>query len=665
MIKRLLIANRGEIACRIMRSAQARGIHCVAVYSECDRNSLHVKQANEAHCIGENAAQKSYLDMRKIIRVAQFSQSDAIHPGYGFLSENANFAEACEKAGITFIGPPASAMRQMGSKIKAKEHIAKANIPLLEGLDLSALSPQQIQKKIPTLDYPVLLKASAGGGGKGMRIVKNQSDFQDAFQRAQSEAEKNFGDKALLLEKYLMEPRHVEVQIFIDQQGNGAYLFDRDCSIQRRHQKIIEEAPAPLLDEALRKTMGECALQAANCIHYIGAGTIEFLLDTDQKFYFMEMNTRLQVEHPVSEFITGQDFVAWQLDIAEGKPLPLQQKDLSSHGHSIEVRLYAEDPQRDFLPSTGKITQLEFPQNSDRVRVDTGVCESDEISAFYDPLLAKIISHGESREQAVQTLLVALEQTKISGVQTNLDYLKALLRSEAFSDVKLSTRFLETYPLVFTASEGALDTAFFIASAVFYLLEKGQMNPSPWKNKTGWRLNQPPCFPITLHHATPNKLIAKSITVRDLGQNQLSIHHEDKALTISASPLGTDNNFQFLINGKNAISISVFYHENNLTLHFSDYSLTFQHQTLSSDLFKQNQNADRNFNSAPMNGRIVEIHCSTKQTLCAGSPILVMEAMKMEHIIKAPEAGQVIEFHTQADSFVEEGELLFTFKKKS
>ena len=665
MIKRLLIANRGEIACRIMRTAQARGIHCVAVYSHCDKNSLHVQHANEAWCIGENPAQQSYLDSHKIIQVAKQSQCDAIHPGYGFLSENADFAEACAQQSIRFIGPPADAIRQMGSKIEAKERVAEVNIPLLPGLDLSKLSEQELAQQAASLDYPVLLKASAGGGGKGMRIVEKPEDFQDAFQRAQSEAEKSFGDKTLLAEKYLREPRHVEVQIFMDQQGNGVYLFDRDCSIQRRHQKIIEEAPAPFLDKELRKSMGESALRAAQCIQYVGAGTIEFLLDADQKYYFMEMNTRLQVEHPVSEFITGLDFVAWQLDIAEGLPLPLQQGVLSEQGHSIEVRLYAEDPQKDFLPSTGQLKQLQFPEESTDLRIDTGVKQSDEISAFYDPLLAKIISHGDNREQAIQKLLFALQQTKISGISSNLDYLKALLRSEAFHQGLLSTHFLEKYPLEFTASESERNRAFFIAALAFYLTENRTGNNDPWEKNIGWRLNQAPCYPITLRHCSSEESIDKNLSVTRRGKNRFSIDDEEGSLSIECFSSAYKDQFQFSIPDQVPVLVSVFRQKDTLTLHFTNYSLSFLQQKLSSNNFQKSQSSGSKFNHAPMSGRIVEIFCASEQTLAAGNPILAMEAMKMEHIIKAPEAGQVTQFHVQPESFIEEGSLLFDFQKDS
>ncbi len=491
MIKRLLIANRGEVACRIMRTVQARGIHCVAVYSHCDKNSLHVQYANEAWCIGENPAQQSYLDSNKIIQIAKQSQCDAIHPGYGFLSENADFAEACTQQGIIFIGPPADAIRQMGSKIEAKERVAKVNIPLLPGL------------------Y----------------------------------------------------------------------------------------------------------------------------------------------------------FVAWQLDIAEGLPLPLQQDALSEQGHSIEVRLYAVDPQKDFPPSTGQLKQLQFPEENTDLRIDTGVKQSDEISAFYDPLLAKIISHDDNREQAIQKLLFALQQIKINGISSNLDYLKAILRSEDFHQGLLSTHFLEKHPLDFAASETERDSAFFIAALAFYLTENRMKNDDPWKKNIGWRLNQAPYYPITLRHFSSEKSINKNLSVTQLGKNNFSVKDEKGTLSIECFSSACEDQFQLSISDQAPIFVSVFRQKNTLTLHFTNYSLSFSQQKLSSNNFQKSQSSGSKFNHAPMSGRIVEIFCSSEQILAAGSPILAMEAMKMEHIIKAPEAGQVTQFHIQPESFIEEGSLLFDFQK--
>jgi 3-methylcrotonyl-CoA carboxylase alpha subunit len=395
----------------------------------------------------------------------------------------------------------------------------------------------------------------------------------------------------------------------------------------------------------------------------VGAGTIEFLLDSDQKYYFMEMNTRLQVEHPVSEFITNLDFVAWQLDIAEGLPLPLQQDELSEQGHSIEVRLYAEDPQKDFLPSTGQLKQLQFPEKNTGLRIDTGVKQSDEITAFYDPLLAKIISHGGNREQAIQKLLFALQQTKISGISSNLDYLKALLRSEAFHQGLLSTHFLEKHPLDFTASETERNSAFFIAALAFYLTENRTTNNDPWKKNIGWRLNQASCYPITLRHFSSEEAIDKNLRVKQLGENNFSVEDEKGPLPIESFSSACEDQFQFSISDQAPILVSVFRQKDTLTLHFTNYSLSFSQQKLSSNNFQKNQSSGSKFNHAPMSGRIVEIFCSSEQILTTGSPILAMEAMKMEHIIKAPEAGQVTQFHVQPESFIEEGSLLFDFQK--
>ena len=445
-MKTLLIANRGEIACRIMRTARALGIRTVAVYSETDASAQHVVQADVAIALAGETAAETYLDIDQIISAAITSGADAIHPGYGFLSENAAFAAACDQANVIFVGPPASAIEAMGSKAVAKDLMRSADVPLLAGEYGTAADIDRLREVASSMGYPVLLKAAAGGGGKGMREVRSDAEFEEAFASAQREARASFGDDLMLVEKLLERPRHVEVQVFFDQQGQGVALFDRDCSVQRRYQKVVEEAPAPDLPESTRSAMRDAAIAAAQAIDYVGAGTVEFLVGEDHAFYFMEMNTRLQVEHPVTEWVAGVDLVEWQLAIASGEPLPLSQEALNCIGHAIEVRLYAEDPDNGYLPSTGRIERLRFPAESARVRIDSGVIEGDEVSVHFDPMIAKIIARGSDREAACHTMLDALREVQVAGVATNLELLERIVGSSNFQRGPLQTGLLAELP---------------------------------------------------------------------------------------------------------------------------------------------------------------------------------------------------------------------------
>ncbi|MFC6981237.1 acetyl-CoA carboxylase biotin carboxylase subunit [Microbulbifer taiwanensis] len=445
MIRKLLIANRGEIACRIIDTARRLGVATVAVYSDADADALHVQLADEAVRLGPAPAKDSYLDIDKVLDAARHTGADAIHPGYGFLSENAQFCRACDSAGIIFVGPPAGAIDAMGSKSAAKRIMEEAKVPLVPGYHGTNQNADILEGHANRIGYPVLLKAAAGGGGKGMRRVDSADEFHSALEAAKREAMNAFGDDLMLLERYVLSPRHVEIQVFCDQKGNGVYLFERDCSVQRRHQKVVEEAPAPGLSEELRARMGEAALRAAHAIGYVGAGTVEFLLDASGAFYFMEMNTRLQVEHPVTEMITGQDLVAWQLAVAAGDPLPLQQDDLHILGHAFEVRIYAEDPDNDFLPATGTLVRHRPPKASESVRVDTGVQSGDEISVHYDPMIAKLICHGRTRKEALAKLDRALQQYQIAGVRHNIEFLRRVINHGAFASGRVTTHFIEDY----------------------------------------------------------------------------------------------------------------------------------------------------------------------------------------------------------------------------
>ena len=452
MFQKILIANRGEIACRVIRTAQRMGITTVAVYSEADANAMHVSMADEAVFLGPAPARESYLVIEKILEAAQRTDAEAVHPGYGFLSENVTFAEACASAGIIFIGPPAKSIRAMGEKAAAKALMQKAKVPVLPGYHEATQDDEVLLRAADQIGYPVLIKAVSGGGGKGMRQVDNANGFFSALKGARREGLSSFGDDRVLVEKYLGRSRHIEIQIFADQHDNVVHLFERDCSIQRRHQKVIEEAPAPGMTTAMRAAMGSAAVSAAKAVGYVGAGTVEFIADvsrglSEDAFYFMEMNTRLQVEHPVTEMVTGQDLVDWQLQVAAGKPLPLTQDELSIAGHAIEARIYSENPQKNFLPATGTLRRLRPPAESKNVRIDTGVREGDAVSMFYDPMIAKLITSDRNRETALRRLCIALESYEIAGVITNVHFLASVARHDAFATGDLETNFIEKYKL--------------------------------------------------------------------------------------------------------------------------------------------------------------------------------------------------------------------------
>ena len=443
-MKKILVANRGEIALRVMKSAQKMGIKTVAVFSEADRNAPHVKFADEAVLIGEAASNESYLRGDKIIEVAKELEADGIHPGYGFLSENAGFGEDVEKNGITFIGPGSKAIRIMGSKLAAKDAVKKYDIPMVPGVDEAITDVEKAKQIAKEIGFPVLIKASAGGGGKGMRIVEEEKDLGDQMKRAISEAESAFGDGSVFIEKYINSPRHIEIQVLADTQGNFVHLFERECSIQRRHQKVVEEAPSVVLTEDIRRKMGEAAIKVAKACDYVGAGTVEFLLDDEKNFYFLEMNTRLQVEHPVTEFITGIDLVEQQIKVARGEKLEFSQDDLKIKGHAVELRVYAEDPLDDFLPSVGKLERYRIPKGKG-IRVDNGFEEGMEVPIYYDPMLAKLITYGKSREEAIQLMVKAIKSYEVEGVMTTLPFGKFVFEHEAFRSGNFDTHFVKKY----------------------------------------------------------------------------------------------------------------------------------------------------------------------------------------------------------------------------
>ncbi|MDO3722797.1 acetyl/propionyl/methylcrotonyl-CoA carboxylase subunit alpha [Marinobacter sp. chi1] len=654
MFSKILIANRGEIACRIIQTAHRMGIRCVAVYSDADANARHVAMADEAFHIGPASSSDSYLRGEKIIEVARQSGAQAIHPGYGFLSENTEFAEACEANDLVFIGPPSSAIAAMGSKSAAKAIMEKAGVPLVPGYHGDDQSVETLRSEAEKCGFPLLLKAVAGGGGKGMRVVESLSEFDDALAAAQREARNAFGNPDMLIERYLTQPRHVEIQVFCDQHGNGVYLAERDCSVQRRHQKVLEEAPAPGLSEETRKAMGEAAVRAAQAINYVGAGTVEFLYDVDGSFFFMEMNTRLQVEHPVTEMVTGQDLVEWQLKVAWGEPLPLQQSDVKTRGHALEARIYAEDPDHDFLPATGHLRYLRTPDENTHVRVDTGVTEGDDISIHYDPMIAKLIVWDENRDQAINRMVQALENYRIAGVKTNVRFLHALADAQPFREADLTTGFIEDHrALLFPEPKLDAHKALVLAAAFIQEqhkpAESDSTDPfSPFSRRNSWRMNSEYAQPMQLQ--VGDEIHDLKILERNDGY-QVFVGDSVYSLTARLD----DDYLQAVING-HRISVHGNLHDSQLVL-FCEGE-TFQ-CTLYRETYQSEDSAGEGSLAAPMNGAIVAVQAEVGDAVSAGQTLVIMEAMKMEHAIKAPADGIVSEiFFAEGDQVSEGAELI-------
>ena len=668
MFPKLLIANRGEIACRVIRTARRMGIATVAVYSEADAGALHVSMADEAHPIGAAPAAESYLNIDAIVAAARASGADAVHPGYGFLAENAGFAEAVAAAGMVFVGPPAAAIRAMGSKSAAKDIMEKAGVPLVPGYQGEAQDLKILRAAAKKVGYPVLVKASAGGGGKGMRAVASAGGLAEAVASARREAASAFGDGRLLIEKLIERARHVEVQVFADSHGNAVHLFERDCSIQRRHQKIIEEAPAPAMTASLRKRMGGAAVAAAQAISYVGAGTVEFLLDTEGEFYFMEMNTRLQVEHAVTEMVTGHDLVEWQLRVAAGEPLPAAQADLVLSGHAIEARLYAEDPGRGFLPSTGTLTHLRMPLESAptenlHVRVDGGVVEGDEVSIHYDPMIAKLVVWDSDRAAAVGRLRAALAETRIVGPATNVDFLAAVAAHPAFQAGALDTGFVERHlddllPAVQRAPDPILALA-----CLDVLLRRdraarrtagGSADPhSPWHATDGWRLNGDSHDVLSF--------------ADDMGEFAVTVHYRGAGflLDLPSGPLHAAGEIEpggglAADIGGERLRATVVGHGDTLSVLSGGTS----HRLVVIDPAARaaRQEGPAGGFAAPMPGKVIAILVKPGQEVERGATLMVVEAMKMEHAITAPADGTVAAVHFKVGEQVEEGVELLAFE---
>lgn len=658
MISKVLIANRGEIACRIIRTLKRLGIHAVAVYSDIDSNAMFVGQADSAYPLGGSSATDSYLNIDKIIKIAKESGADAIHPGYGFLSENAGFAKAVEDAGLKFIGPSHQSIAKMGSKDEAKSIMEKAGVPVIPGKNAKGMSVNDIVKEAKAIGLPVMIKAALGGGGKGMRIVHEDKALESAIESAKREAQSSFGDDALIIEKYLERARHIEVQIFADHQ-DVVHLFERDCSLQRRHQKVIEQAPASNLQPKTRETLYSAAIQAAKAISYTNAGTVEFMVDEKENVYFLEMNTRLQVEHPITECITGQDLVEWQLLIASGEPLPLKQEAIKQNGVAFEARLYAEDPLNDFLPATGIVKHIITPSHVE-ARLDLGIKPGDEIGIFYDPILAKLIVHGPTHSAALRKLQTALDQTEIVGITNNLNFLRLCARSDDFANHQIDTHYLSRHSERFKQAQMKQENALVLPAVLSCILlrankqQSASRDPfSPWDDQTAWQLNGPALERVNLE--TPHGHIQAQVqhchdgqlfvTLEDLPSGSITgtlqqgkLHYRISAKLHVADCYAFEEGFHLLQDG---VSESFYYPKEDAT--FEDSS---QDKSL----------------VAPMPGIITNIWVKPGTHVHQGDKLLAMEAMKMEHTMSATTEGVIKSILYKVGDQVQQGSQLFEFE---
>ena len=669
MFTRILIANRGEIACRIIRSARRMGVQAVAVYSEADAGARHVRLADQAICIGPPPARESYLDIERLIAAARASGAQAIHPGYGFLSENAAFAEACAAAGLVFIGPPAAAIRAMGSKAEAKRLMAAAGVPLTPGYHGEEQAAEFLQARADEIGYPVLIKASAGGGGKGMRVVAAAAEFGAALAACRREALAAFGDERVLLEKYLQGPRHIEIQVFGDAHGNVVHLFERDCSVQRRHQKVLEEAPAPGLTAEQRQAMGQAAIQAARAVGYVGAGTVEFIVDQADaarpQFYFMEMNTRLQVEHPVTEMITGLDLVEWQLKVAAGEALPLTQSQLTLRGHALEARIYAEDPERGFLPATGRLAHWQAPAESLHVRVDSGVEQGDEVTPYYDPMLAKLIVWDENRERALARMLGALAELRIVGVAANVAFLSRLVACPAFVGGDLDTALIERQTDFLFAPAGIQAPpreAWLLAALAELLRDRNfglaeaaaSADPySPWRLRDGWQANGEARRSLHLRAGEHEQRVVAAYR----GQGfDLTL---DGQTTAAAGALDETGSLRADLGGRR-LNVAVFAVGEKRHVFLDGGSFVF---AVVDPLYHAGEGGGAEGGlTAPMPGRIIALLVEAGTAVAKGQGLLVMEAMKMEHTLVAPQDGRVSAFRFAVGDTVPDGASLLDFE---
>ncbi|XP_055863272.1 methylcrotonoyl-CoA carboxylase subunit alpha, mitochondrial-like [Biomphalaria glabrata] len=658
-LDKILIANRGEIACRVMRTAKKLGIRSVAVYSEADKNAMHVALADEAYLIGPPAVSESYLRQDKILKTAKLFGAQAIHPGYGFLSENVEFAEACEKENIIFIGPPATAIRDMGIKSTSKKIMADAGVPIIQGYHGEDQSLEKLRQEAAKIGYPVMIKAVRGGGGKGMRIAMSESEFESQLQSAKTEAMKSFGDQVMLLEKFVENPRHVEVQVFGDRHGNYVYLFERDCSVQRRHQKIIEEAPAPGLTEEVRKSIGEAAVRAARAVNYVGAGTVEFIMDKNLKFYFMEMNTRLQVEHPITEMITGTDLVEWQLRVAAGETLPMKQEELKIRGHAFEARIYAEDPDSGFMPGSGKLLHLKTPTPACDLRIETGVRQGDEVSVHYDPMIAKLVVWSDDRQSALKRTVAALRDYHIVGLSTNIRFLMALASHQSFKAGDVNTDFIPQHQTELFPPRSLSKTS--LAQAALVMVASHRMSVakkvlstkdsySPFALNYNLRLNTSASYTLSLADGDSEHKI--TLTEVDPDKWHVAVDGGDQ-LKVSDVVLTEESSDKFTVKCcvDNTVStMTVLLQGNSVHLFTVDglHSLNIP----SPNYLKSATKAGSSFDPvAPMPGLIEKVLVKPGSKVVKGDPLVVMIAMKMEYVIRAARDG-VIEkvFYKEGDN---------------
>ncbi|XP_060098609.1 methylcrotonoyl-CoA carboxylase subunit alpha, mitochondrial-like [Heteronotia binoei] len=650
-IEKILVANRGEIACRVMRTAKKLGVKSVAVYSDADRNSMHVAMADEAYAIGPAPSQQSYLAMEKIMQVAKKSAAQAIHPGYGFLSENTEFAELCSQEGIIFIGPPSSAIRDMGIKSTSKAIMAAAGVPVVEGYHGEDQSDTCLKEHARRIGYPVMIKAVRGGGGKGMRIAFSEKEFQEQLESARREAKKSFNDDAMLIEKFVDNPRHVEVQVFGDQHGNAVYLFERDCSVQRRHQKIIEEAPGPGIKLDVRRKLGEAAVKAAKAVNYVGAGTVEFIMDSEHNFYFMEMNTRLQVEHPVTEMITGTDLVEWQLRVAAGEELPLTQEEISFKGHAFEARIYAEDPNNNFMPGAGPLLHVSTPLADSCTRIETGVRQGDEVSIHYDPMIAKLVVWAEDRRAALRKLRYCLRQYNIVGLSTNIDFLLSLSGHPEFEAGNVHTSFIpQHYKELFPPKEAVSKVALCQAAFGLLLREKVATDAfgvrsgdkfSPFASSSGRRLNMPFVRNLILRDGENDVNVA--ITYNHDGSYHMQI--QDQSFHVWGD-LSGESDLECI-----RCSVNGVVHQSKMVVaDDAVYLFTLEGREqiglpVPKYLSGVSAAGDPGGAVAPMTGTIEKVFVKAGDKVQVGDPLVVMIAMKMEHTIRASKAGIIKKVH--------------------
>jgi 3-methylcrotonyl-CoA carboxylase alpha subunit len=666
MFKKILIANRGEIACRVAATARRLGVRTVAVYSDADAHARHVMACDEAVHIGGSAPRDSYLQWQRILDAAKATGAEAVHPGYGFLSENEDFAQACADAGLAFIGPPASAIRAMGSKSAAKTLMEQAGVPLVPGYHGKDNDPALLANEAGRIGYPVLIKASAGGGGKGMRRVDKPEDFASALASCQREAKASFGDDHVLVERYVTRPRHIEIQVFADTQGQCVYLFERDCSVQRRHQKVLEEAPAPGMTEARRQQMGEAAVAAAKAVGYVGAGTVEFVAeewdDGDIRAYFMEMNTRLQVEHPVTEAITGHDLVEWQLRVAAGEPLPARQDELRIHGHAIEARICAENPDANFLPATGRMDTARWPahvafeRSQDMPRIDRGFDEGDTISPFYDSMIAKLIVWGADRAQALARLDAALAQTHIVGLHTNVAFLRRVVNTRSFAQADLDTGLIERErAALFEVEPLAIELA--AAGVVAHELEaeRALEDADPWSKRDGWRLHGGASRRFDLDLNGKHRLV----TLERAHDGTMSLRNDGRQWLFAARHLGGEQHDVRI--GEQRATLAVYAHGERVAVFAPAGSIVLQHIDPIAHAGEGAGEGGRL--TAPMPGKVIAFMARAGDTVTQGQPLAVMEAMKMEHTLSAPRAGTVAELLYAVGDQVNEGSELLRLEE--